>query len=105
MRGNPSAGFPFDTEPERSLHARLRQARKARLADKEVDDLVKSDTDSDREAEEQVMVEANEERLLGDYGRANSPGGRLTIVNQLVNMVNFQLHPTTIRQLEKRPFT
>lgn len=46
-----------------------------------------------------------EERLLGDYGRENIPSGRLTIVNQPVNVANFQLHPTTIRHLEKRPFT
>ena len=32
------------------------------------------------------------------------PGGCLTIVNQLVNVENFQLHPTIIRHLEKRPF-
>ncbi|XP_058741217.1 uncharacterized protein LOC131613577 [Vicia villosa] len=44
------------------------------------------------------------ERLLGDYERANTPAGRLTIVNQPVTVDHFQLHPTTIRQLEKRPF-
>lgn len=32
MRGKPSADFTFDAEPERTLHAQLRQARKARLA-------------------------------------------------------------------------
>ena len=46
-----------------------------------------------------------QETLLGDYGGANAPLGRLTIVNQPVNVPSFQLHPTTIRQLEKRPFT
>ncbi|XP_050889424.1 uncharacterized protein LOC127094661 [Lathyrus oleraceus] len=35
------------------------------------------------------------ERLLGDYGGANAPIRRLTIVNQPVNVANFQLHPTT----------
>lgn len=86
MRGKPLTDFPFDTEPERSLHARRRQAR---LADKEVDDLVESDTDSDREAKEEVMAEFDEEKLLGDYGMANALGGRLTIVNQPVNVANF----------------
>lgn len=46
-----------------------------------------------------------QERLLGDYGGANALLDRLTIMNQLVNVLNFQLHPTTIRQLEKRSFT
>ncbi|XP_050889141.1 uncharacterized protein LOC127094341 [Lathyrus oleraceus] len=45
------------------------------------------------------------ERLLGNYGGANSPTGRLTIVNQSVNVDHFQLHPSTIRQLERRPFS
>ncbi|XP_050876716.1 uncharacterized protein LOC127080440 [Lathyrus oleraceus] len=45
------------------------------------------------------------ERLLGDYGMANASSGRLIIVNQLVNMPNFQLHPNTINQLERRPFS
>ncbi|XP_050890487.1 uncharacterized protein LOC127095905 [Lathyrus oleraceus] len=46
-----------------------------------------------------------QERLLGNYGGANAPLDHLTIVNQLVNFPKFQLHPTTIRHLEKRPFT
>lgn len=75
------------------------------MVDNEVDDLVKSDIDFDREVEELFMAETNEERLIGGYGRANSPGVPLTIVNQPVNVANFQLHPTTIRQLEKRRFT
>ncbi|XP_058763585.1 uncharacterized protein LOC131637037 [Vicia villosa] len=33
------------------------------------------------------------------------PGGRLTIVNQPVNVPNFQLDLSTITQLERRPFT
>ncbi|XP_050918617.1 uncharacterized protein LOC127136055 [Lathyrus oleraceus] len=45
------------------------------------------------------------ERLLGDYGGANAPAGRLTIVNQPVNVANFQLHPSTINQLERKHFT
>ncbi|XP_050909052.1 uncharacterized protein LOC127122813 [Lathyrus oleraceus] len=44
------------------------------------------------------------ERLLGDYGGENAPPGRMTIVNQPVNVAHFQLHPSTIRQLERRPF-
>src|SRR4051812_14615948 len=45
------------------------------------------------------------ERLLGDYGAANTPGGRQTIVNQPVNAANFQLHTSIINQLERKPFT
>src|SRR4051812_49465636 len=45
------------------------------------------------------------ERLLGDYGARNTPGGRLTIVNQPVNVPNFKFHPSTITQLERKPFT
>ncbi|XP_050890469.1 uncharacterized protein LOC127095883 [Lathyrus oleraceus] len=44
------------------------------------------------------------ERLLGDYRGANAPPGRMTIVNQPVNVAHFQLHPSTIRKLERRPF-
>ena len=44
------------------------------------------------------------ERLLGDYGMTNALGGRLTIMNQPVNVPNFQLHPNTINQLERKPF-
>ncbi|XP_050916073.1 uncharacterized protein LOC127131182 [Lathyrus oleraceus] len=45
------------------------------------------------------------ERLLGDYGMANALGGRLTIVNQPMNVPNFQLHPSIISHLERRPFS
>lgn len=45
------------------------------------------------------------ERLLSDYGGANAPGGILTIVNQPVNVPNFQLHPSTINQVKRKPFT
>ena len=45
------------------------------------------------------------EILLGDYGGANAPTGRLTIMNQPVNVDHFQLHPSTIRQLERRLFS
>lgn len=44
-------------------------------------------------------------RLLGDYGGANAPGGRLIIVNQPMSVPNFQLHPSIINQLERKPFT
>ncbi|XP_050889522.1 uncharacterized protein LOC127094786 [Lathyrus oleraceus] len=40
------------------------------------------------------------ERLLGDYGGANARTGRLTIVNQPVNVANFQLHPTSSSQAQ-----
>lgn len=96
MRGMPSTDFPFEVKPERTSHTRLRQARKARLAEQEVDNLVQSDTESDREVNEPVMADNTKERLLSDYGRENSPGIHLTIVNQPVNVANFQLHPTTI---------
>ena len=45
------------------------------------------------------------ERLLGDYEGENAPLGRMTIVNQPVNIDHFQLHPSIIRQLERRPFS
>lgn len=43
-------------------------------------------------------------RLLGDYGRANTLGGRLTLLNQLVIVSKFQLHPTMLLRLKKRSF-
>lgn len=72
MQGKPSTDFPFNTKLETKLHAWLTQARQARMVDKEVDDLVESNIDFDREVEELVMDEATEERLLRDYGRANT---------------------------------
>ncbi|KAI5434229.1 hypothetical protein KIW84_021191 [Lathyrus oleraceus] len=42
---------------------------------------------------------------MGDYGGANALNGRLTILNQPVNVANFQLHPNTINQLERKHFT
>ncbi|XP_050876361.1 uncharacterized protein LOC127080074 [Lathyrus oleraceus] len=45
------------------------------------------------------------ERFLGNYGGANASGDRLTIVNQPVNVTNFQLHPSTINQFERKSFT
>lgn len=44
------------------------------------------------------------ERLIGDYGGANAWGCRLTIVEQPMNVTNFQLHPNTINQLEQKSF-
>lgn len=44
------------------------------------------------------------ERLLRDSGRTKISGNKLTIVNKQVNVPNFQLHSTTIHQLEKNPF-
>ena len=114
MRGKASADFLFDAEPERSLHKRLRQARLARLEtegesstpqEEEVPS-IHSESESESESDNSTMGEIPPpERLLGDYGGVNAPAGRLTIVNQPVNVENFQLHPSTIRQLENRPFT
>src|SRR3954466_795002 len=94
MRGKASAKFLFDAEIERTLHARRRQARQEKLESEEEVVTVHSGSES----EEEVMGEnpPPPERLLGDYGVANTPGGRLTIVNQPVNVPNFQLHPSTI---------
>lgn len=114
MQGKPSADFTFDAEPERTLHTKLRQARKARLTASEAEIHVSeqeieievsehSDAKPDKEREDPIMVEP-QERFLGDYGGADAPLGRLTIVNQPVNVPNFQLHPTTICQLEKEAF-
>ncbi|XP_058759898.1 uncharacterized protein LOC131633204 [Vicia villosa] len=112
MRGKASADFLFDAEPERSLQARLRKAKRDRLeAIKENQTSSESERDeifsihsehSDSEAE---TMAAPVERLLGDYGGANAPTGRMTIVNQPVYVAHFQLHPATIRQLEKKPFS
>src|SRR3954471_9902846 len=105
MRGKASAEFLFDAEIERTLHARRRQARLAKLEPEE--EIVSVHSDSESESEEETMGEnpPPPERLLGDYGDANTPGGRQTIVNQPVNAANFQLHPSTINQLERKPFT
>ena len=51
------------------------------------------------------MGENPPERLLGDYGGRNVPAGRLTIVKHPVNVPNFQLHPSTITQLERMLFS
>src|SRR4051812_29373056 len=105
MRGKTSAEFPFDAEIERTLHARHRQARLANLESEE--EIVSVHSGSDSESEEEVMGEnpPPPERLLGDYGAANTPGGRQIIVNNLVNAAKFQLHPSTINQLVRKPFT
>ena len=111
MRGKSSADLPFDVESERSLHARLRKAKQARLEksdakpEEEVSDHSDTGSTSDTESETETVMGEHQERLLGDYGVANTPGGRLTIVNQPVNVPNFQLHPSTINQLERKTFT
>lgn len=97
MWGEPSTDFTFGAEPEITLHTWLRKARQARLEVQEEVNSDHSDTESDREVETPTIAENQEEKLLGDYGRANFPNSRLTIVNQPVNVPNFQLHPTTIR--------
>ncbi|XP_050909161.1 uncharacterized protein LOC127122932 [Lathyrus oleraceus] len=54
----------------------------------------------------QIQVQMHKpERLLGDYGGANAQTDRLTIVNQPVNVANFQLHLSTINQLERKHVT
>src|SRR3954470_13101086 len=113
MRGKASAEFLFDAEPERLLRARLREAKQKRLASKEEATIVSepeneeilSNQSEQSESESETMEEdpPPAERLLGDYGRANAPLGRMTIVNQPVNVAHFQLHPSTIRQLESSP--
>jgi hypothetical protein len=102
MRGEPSTEFLFDAEIERTLHRRRREQR--------VDSTEESTSDHSEVKEPMVEVPPippppPPERLLGGYGGANAPGGRLTIVNQPVNVTNFQLHPSTINQLERKPFT
>ncbi|XP_050895835.1 uncharacterized protein LOC127102515 [Lathyrus oleraceus] len=42
------------------------------------------------------------ERLLGDYGMTNAPGGRITIVNQPVDMPNFQLNGKSVENSENK---
>ena len=112
MRGKASAEFIFDAEPERSLRARLRKAKQERLEALE-EILAASESDNEEilsihsehsDSEAETMAEPVE-RLLGDYGGANAPAGRMTIVNQPVDVAHFQLHPATIRQLEKKPFS
>src|SRR3954469_4888449 len=104
MRGKASAEFLFDAEIERTLHARRRQALQAKLESEE--EVITVYSGSDTESGEEIMGEVPPpERLLGDYGARNTPGGRITIVNQPVNVPNFQLHPSTITQLERKPFT
>ncbi|XP_058764184.1 uncharacterized protein LOC131637603 [Vicia villosa] len=90
MRGKASTDFPFNAEPERYLRARLRQAKRERLAEVEREEETTvhskhSDSESDTGSQPEVHIMADlppPERLLGDYGRENNPAVRLTIVNQ-----------------------
>ena len=102
MQGKSSAELPFNAEIERTFHARCKQARLVRQESKGC-----SDHSGSKSEEEKPMAEEPPppERILGDYGGANAPAGRLTIVNQPVNIANFQLHPSIIRLLENRYFT
>src|SRR3954469_13457288 len=114
MRGKTSAKLLFDAEPERLLRAKLREIKRKRLASKEESPIVSESEDEERisisseqseyEPETMAADPPPPERLLGDYGRDNAPLGRMTIVNQPVNVAHFQLHPSTIRQLESKPF-
>src|SRR3954468_8598238 len=106
MRGKTSAELLFDAEPERLLRARLREIKRKRLASKGESPTVSESEDEERisissaqsESEHETMAAdpPPPERLLGDYGRANAPLGRMTIVNQPVSVEHFQLHPSTI---------
>ena len=100
MRGELSVEFIFDAEIEKTFH---RRRRNARLDSKEEVPSDHSDSEKETMAEiPPVTPPPPQERLLGDYGGANVSGGRLTIVNQPVNVTNFQLHPSTINQLERK---
>ena len=97
MRGKTSDELLFDAEIERTFHSRRRQAKLARLASEEDIASIHSehqDTDSEHQetesdSETENMGENPPERLLGDYSGGNAPTGRLTIVNQPVNVPNF----------------
>ncbi|XP_058746093.1 uncharacterized protein LOC131618961 [Vicia villosa] len=113
------ADFPFDAEPERTLHARLRQAKRERLAasegeqsirDKEEEEVSVNSENSASDTETIPKTMAADppppvERLLGDYEGNKLPAGRMTIVNQPANAAQFQLHPSTINQLERHYFS
>jgi hypothetical protein len=112
MRGKASAEFLFNAEPERLLRARCRTARlelsEATLivSESEKEEVVSIHSeDSDTVSETMAEAPPPVETLLDDYGGANALTGRLTIVNHPVNVDHFQLHPSTIRQLERRPFS
>ena len=94
MQGKSSAELPFNAEIERTFHARCKQARLVRQESEGSLDHSSSESEKEKPMAEDPPPP---ERLLGDYGGENAPTGRLTIVNQLVNIVNFQLHPSTIR--------
>ncbi|XP_058775235.1 uncharacterized protein LOC131649491 [Vicia villosa] len=117
MRGKPLAYLPFDTEPERTLRARLKRAKQERLTTSEGNPTIPEKeeevsvhlehSDSDTKTIPQTMIADPPppvERLLGDYGGNNAPAGRMTIVNQPLNAAHFQLHPSTINQLERWSF-
>src|SRR4051812_29800748 len=115
MQGKTSAELLFDAEPERSLRTRLREARQERpetskatltVSESEEEEVISVHSElSDTESETMAADPPPVERLLGEYGGTNAPTGRLTIVNQPVNVAHFQLHPSTIQQLEKIPFS
>jgi hypothetical protein len=117
MRGKASAEFLFDAEPERLLRARRRKARlelsesSPIVFESEKEEAISVHSEDSEVVSEPMAEPQGEappppaERLLGDYGGANAPTGRLTIVNQPVNVDHFQLHPSTIRQLERRSFS
>jgi hypothetical protein len=96
MRGKASAEFLFDGEPERLLRARHRKTRLELseatpiISESEKEEVVSIHSeDSDIVSETMAEAPPPVERLLGDYGGANAPTKRLTIVNQLVNVDYF----------------
>ncbi|XP_058756799.1 uncharacterized protein LOC131630022 [Vicia villosa] len=119
MREKASADFPFDAEPERTLHTRPRQAKRGRLAAYEGEQIIRDKEEEEVSVNSEYSASDTEtipetmaadppppvERLLGDYEGNNLPAGRMTIVNQPVNAAQFQLHPSTINQLERRSFS
>ncbi|KAI5418247.1 hypothetical protein KIW84_042755 [Lathyrus oleraceus] len=90
------------TRNRRTLH---RRCRNVRLDSKEEVPSDHSDSEKETMAEiPPIPPLIHPKRLLGDYGGTNAPGGRLTIVIQPVNVTNFQLHSSTINQLERKSF-
>ena len=82
MRGKASADFHFDAEPERTLRAKLREARRKKLENSDTEEPAilstpasvhsekfESDTDSHPDTVNMAADPPPAERLLGDYGR------------------------------------
>ena len=89
MPGKHSSEFSFDAETERTFHTRPREARLVRHESEG-----SSDHSSSEYEKKETMAEdpPPPERFLGEYKGENALAGRLTIVNQPVNVANFQLY-------------